>query len=95
MRARVSQIKQRTRLGVRRVPTRGRGHAPEIQDLAGDDAGLGGLPLRQVVEEELAVTHDRVRPLPPLLHPGRLWDLRIHSDRVSLGHTGQLRLSGQ
>lgn len=51
-------------------------HTPEVQDLAGDNARLGGFSFRQVIEEELAVTDHRVSPLPPLLHPGRLRDLQ-------------------
>ena len=45
--------------------------------MAGHDARLGGPALGQIVQKELAVTDDRVGPLPPLLHPARLGDLRI------------------
>lgn len=57
---------------------------PEVQDLAGDHAGLRGPPLGQVVQEELAVADHGVGPLPPLLHARRLRDLRVNRDRVSL-----------
>ena len=45
--------------------------------MAGQDAGLGGLALGQVVQEEPAVTDHREGSLPPLLHPGWFGDLQI------------------
>lgn len=80
------------------TPARGarRRHAPEVQDPAGRHARLGGLPLRQVVEEELAVAHHRVRPLPALLHPGRLRDLPSGGGgAASRGWRGQPSPGGQ
>lgn len=65
------------------------GNRPEVQDLARDDAWLGGLSLGQVIQKELAVTDHRVGPLPPLLHPRGLWDLQMNSDHVPLGQGGQ------
>lgn len=65
------------------------GNKPEVQDLARDDAWLGGLSLRQVVQKELAVTDHSIGPLPSLLHPRGLWDLQMNSDHVPLGQGGQ------
>ena len=45
--------------------------------MAGQDTGLGGLALGQVVQEEPAVTDHREGSLPPLLHPGWFGDLQI------------------
>lgn len=55
---------------------------PEVQDLAGHDAGLGGFPLGQVIQKEFAVADHGIGPLPPFLHPGGLGDLQVNSDHI-------------
>lgn len=55
-------------------------HPPQIQNQARDHARLGGLPLGDVVEEELTVGDHGEDPLPALLHAAGLRDLAQDPD---------------
>lgn len=54
---------------------------PHVDDLADHHAGLAGLPLPQLVEEELEVADHGSGPLPALLHPCRLGHLNPQQKR--------------
>lgn len=56
-------------------------HPPHVDDLADHHAGLAGLPLPQLVEEELEVADHGSGPLPALLHPRGLGNLKPQQRR--------------
>lgn len=55
---------------------------PEIQDLAGYNSRLSGLPFRNIIQKEFTVTHHGISTLPASLHSCGLWDLKTDTGLI-------------